>query len=93
MANPNSADSEDMYGDAEIPASKKSAPRDSSESEDAEGETALLPKNICPGMKPGDELRLRVVRVHEDQYEVEYEGKGGEKAEPPEDNEMASMME
>lgn len=49
-----------------------------------EGVTALLPKSICPGMdlKPGDEIKLKVEKVLEDEVEVSYEK--GDEAEPSE---------
>jgi len=97
--NPNFAGGEDNYGDAAMPASaSKSDP-------ESEGATALLPKSIFPGMEPGDELVLKITRVHDDQYEVEYSAAPEEDEEvpaeepeaapgaPPAGDEMASMME
>jgi len=86
-----------MYNDG--PDSGSSAPAD--ESEDEGGETALLPKSLCPGMKPGDEIMLKIDSVQEDQYVVSYppkESASEEKSDTaPEgssgDKEMASMME
>jgi hypothetical protein len=42
--------------------------------EEAEGATALLPKSILAGKKfqPGDEIVLKVVRLYDDEVEVEY---------------------
>jgi hypothetical protein len=66
--------------------------------EDEGGETALIPKSLCPGMKPGDEVTLKIERVLEDQYEASYTPKGGEEESepaaemPPQDEEMAGMM-
>ncbi len=54
------------------------APADSADNEGAE--TAVLPTSLCPGMKPGDEIKLRIVSVDDDSYQVEYEKKGA--AEP-----------
>lgn len=42
--------------------------------------TALVPMALCPGLKPGDTLNLRVASVHEDEYEVEYDEGNEEKA-------------
>lgn len=36
-------------------------------------ETALIPSSLCPGMKPGDVIELRIVRTHDKEYEVAYE--------------------
>jgi len=67
-----------------------------------EGKTALIDSDICPGMKPGDEMVVKIRRVMDKQYEVEYSpepkdkesGPGeGEASAAPKDSEMASMME
>lgn len=44
------------------------------------GETALLPKSLCPDMEfePGQELKLKVVHVYDDEVEVEYMKEGEE---------------
>jgi hypothetical protein len=90
---------EDPYADAAPAEAETEKPGETEET----GETALLPKNICPGMSPGDELVLKVVRVHGDQYEVSYSPAPKEEEEaPPEESgpakadlpgEMSSMME
>lgn len=68
--------------------------------EDAEGATALLPKSILGGKKfqVGDELVLKVVRLYDDEVEVEYasapEGGMDGDGEPEEDEgemDMAGM--
>ena len=46
------------------------------------GKTALLPKHCFPDAKPGDKLSVNVVRVHDEEIEVEPEC-GDEK--PPEE--------
>ncbi len=87
---------EDMYSDAP-PAPDSAAP---DEEEAQGGTTALIPKSLCPGMKPGDMINLKIDRVHDDQYQVSYipeqtEETGEEQAAPPEaspDQDMASMM-
>ncbi|OLE10696.1 MAG: hypothetical protein AUG89_11575 [Acidobacteria bacterium 13_1_20CM_4_56_7] len=77
-----------MYDDA-TPSDKPAEKKDEATS----SETALLPKSICPGMEPGQELVLKIDRVHDDQYEVSYapEPKKEEPAKQP--DEMSSMME
>lgn len=59
---------------------------------DEGGETALVPTSLCPGMKPGEEMVVKINRVVGDQYEVSYapekkgegeEGAGGEGGAPP----------
>lgn len=44
------------------------------EPHDESGETALLPKSILAGkeFRPGEEVVLKIVRVHDDEVEVEY---------------------
>jgi len=93
---------EDLYADAATPdPSVKTGKTDMSESE---GNTSLLDKKFCPGLVPGDEIVVKVVRAHDDQYEVSYapEPKETEEAEPVEEppapessgpDEMTSMME
>lgn len=55
--------------------------------EDAGGETTLFPKSMLGGKecKAGDELRFRVVREHEQEVEVEFEGYGSKDNEDTED--------
>jgi len=99
-ANPGSG--EDNYSDA--PATAPSTPdasKDNDADEEGGGETALLPKSLCPDMKPGDTIPVKVVRIHEDQYEVSYEPEKKEETEEPmapeapagEGGEMESMMQ
>ena len=91
-------DNEDLYSDG-APNAPESAGADD-EKESSEGaKTAVIPKELCPDMKVGDELGLRIVRVNEGDYEVEYEPKGEseeaapEPAKAPDEGSMASMME
>ncbi len=65
-------------------------------------DTALVPKSLCPGMKPGDEFMIRIERELEDQYEISYpkqEAKEGEEEKPepeapaPPPGQMAGYME
>lgn len=37
--------------------------------------TFLINSEVCPDMKPGDMLQLRIVGVHDNEYEVAYEEK------------------
>lgn len=96
--NPNEAAS-DPFADAEMP-EKQAAPTEEKEHE--EGVTAMLPKSILAGkeFKPGEEVVLKIVAMHDDQVEVTYAtGKGGDEggeyseSKPTGDAEMASMME
>jgi hypothetical protein len=68
------------------------------------GKTAVLPSELCPGMKAGEQIILRIVGVDKDSYEVAYEpeekGEEGEmegKVTAPQTSpgasEMSSMME
>lgn len=64
-----------------------SAPQpDESEGGGQSPKTALLPKDCCPGCKPGDTITCKVVRVHENEVEVEPDCKGGgEESAPPDE--------
>lgn len=54
---------------------------ESPESDNME-QTATIPKSLCPGMKAGEEVVLRIDKVLEDEYLVSYApGKGGGKPE------------
>src|SRR5262245_6620319 len=97
--NLNPGPGDDSFADAEAPQST----RDTEEKSDEMGQTTLVPKSICPGMefKPGEEMVLRVKRVLEDSYEMEYAPKESKEPESePEsaapkgegDAEMSSMM-
>lgn len=90
-----------MYSDAPEAAAappSEEAPAEK-EGEEGTGETALVPSSLCPGMKAGDEMVVKIDRVLENQYEVSYapeKGKGEAPppaAEPAGDGGMASMME
>jgi hypothetical protein len=64
--------------------------------DDKEGEgdehTALINSEICPDMKTGDVIELRIKAVHQGEYEVQYEPKekgDGEGDEPMPEKEAA----
>ena len=93
---------EDYYGDGDAapsggaPASEEAG----NEQPHDTGSTAVVPSELCPGMKVGDEMVLKIVGVDDDSYEVAYapkEGKGEEEeapaAAPAPEGSMASMME
>jgi hypothetical protein len=84
--------------------SSPNEPRESAEERQGEGNSALINSDICEGLHPGDTLELRVVKVQEDQYVVEYEkeeespdeeGSSGRAEMPssPRDSEMSSFMD
>lgn len=87
-----------MYGDSQV-----AAPSGPDEEEQEEGQqTTTVPKSICPGMKVGDEMVLKIVADHDQSWEVAYapgkdqeeEGGGGQGyGGPPPDEGMGSMME
>lgn len=93
---------EDYYSDAAPQAAPPEEAAEGQEPHQEEGEhTALLPKSILAGkdFKPGEEIVLKIVRLHDDQVEVAYasgeekEPQGQAEAMPPQgDSEMASMM-
>lgn len=45
---------------------------------DEGGKTALIPSDLCPGMKAGEEVVLHIDRVLEGQYQVSYAPEKGE---------------
>jgi hypothetical protein len=73
--------------------------------EKSEGKTALINSDICPDMKPGDEMVVKIERVMDGQYEVSYapepehedmeHGERGMEEKPAmnRDSEMASMYD
>lgn len=75
---------------------KGESPEQAEDNQDSE-QTALIPSSLCPGMDVGDEVVLKIVGVHEDEYEVAYDPKKakGDNAKEPsmagasEDNESA----
>ncbi|HUD74610.1 MAG TPA: hypothetical protein VMQ76_06010 [Terracidiphilus sp.] len=76
------------YGDdGAQPAKPAAAPEKDDDSAGAGMETALLPKSLFHGkdLKPGDKCDITVVRVHEDQVEVEGCEGGEEDEEQPQE--------
>lgn len=67
------------------------------------GTTAVVPSELCPGMKVGDEMVVKILSVDDDSYEIGYapkEGKGEDKGEgeapapaPAPEGSMSSMLE
>lgn len=79
-----------MYGDdaAAAPESETLPPdrnmRDGEQDGDGEQQPQLINSEISPGMKPGDMITLRVLKVHPDEYEVALEQKEGDDNPPDE---------
>lgn len=75
----NAQGGDDYFADARS-SRKPVAPADG---KDEDMETAMLPKSILMGKKfePGDEVVLRIVRMHEDEVEVAYASGEEEKGE------------
>lgn len=75
----------DYYGDEEgaepRPGPDTGPTEESPAKEDSEGQTALIPKALCAGhnLGVGDTVTLKIVGVHDSEYEVEYSGSGGDK--------------
>jgi hypothetical protein len=61
---------EDLYDETEA-AGGETDPGDS-ETKTGSGETALLPKSLCPGMKVGSKITLTITADHGEEYEVSY---------------------
>lgn len=73
--------------------SNKDSPEQAEERKDRE-KTALIPSSLCPGMDIGDEVVLKIVGVHEEEYEVAYSPKKDkEEGEGKEEPSMARASE
>lgn len=95
---------EDYYGDGDSTPASGGAPQDDSGGEQPHdtGTTAVVPSELCPGMKVGDEMVVKILRVDDDSYEIGYAPKEGkskaEEGETPEpapapEGSMSSMLE
>lgn len=64
---------EDLYGGDGPTLAQEPAP-DAKDQKPDEGDaqTYLVNKDVAPNMKIGDELKGRIVAIHEDEYECEY---------------------
>jgi hypothetical protein len=63
---------EDLYeGDSPAPDKPESSEGDKPK-EDEGGKTFLVPSEICPGMKVGEEMVTRIEAIHDEQYEISY---------------------
>lgn len=79
----------DYYGDDEgvqpRPGPDTGPPEseETTDKEESEGQTALIPKSICPGhdLDVGDTVSLKIIGVHDQEYEVEYDEGGGKESE------------
>jgi len=60
---------EDLY---ESGAGQKPMPKESDDKQDEGGKTFLVPSEICPGMKPGEEMVVKIEEVHDEQYSISY---------------------
>jgi hypothetical protein len=72
---------DDMYSDGpEESAEPKGQPEDDGKHEDTGEMTAVLPKSILAGkeFKPGEEVMLQIVSMHDDEVVVKYSTKGSE---------------
>lgn len=89
---------EDYYGDGDQ-SSDTPAPSGGEDTPHDTGTTAVVPSELCPGMKVGDEMVVKIIGVDDNSYEIAYapkEGKGEEETPAPApapEGSMASMME
>jgi hypothetical protein len=79
---------DEMYGDGYEPKPKRK--RSSPESKT---ETALIPKSLCPGMEPGDVIKVRIVESYDSEYAVEYVSEDDEDEETEEEVEVTEVEE
>jgi len=54
--------------------------------ESHEGKTAMLNSEVCPGKQVGDTMTMRVVAVHDQEYEVEECGEDEDEEEAPKED-------
>jgi len=75
---------EDLY-DHTPSTQERTNPEHEDREDKGDGKTVLVNDSICPGLKPGDGLNLRVVETQEKQYVCEYDKEGKEEkgGEPP----------
>lgn len=65
-----SMSNDELYGDS----AGQDESKPSGEPKEDQGEqSAVLPKSLCPGMKPGDTIELKISEVRGDSYVVTYE--------------------
>lgn len=59
-----------------------------------DGQTYLINKDVCPDMKPGDEMVVKIVAIHDKEYEVSYapEGEHSEEKEAAGSEGMGATM-
>lgn len=76
---------EDFYNDMASPA--PSAVEGSEEQ--GKTETSTIPKSLCPGMKVGDSVELKIVGELDSEYEVAYEEETETDEAPEMEEEMA----
>lgn len=75
---------EDYYGDEAAPSEAQSAPETKTDEVDESGEqTALVDSALSPGLKVGDEFKVKVVAVHDAEYELAKSGDEEKEDEPP----------
>lgn len=80
---------ENDYYESDSGGMSDSKPMDESKGEDKEsGKTFLVNSEICPGMKPGEEMIVTIERVLEGEYQISYAPKKSDSSES-EDSDMA----
>lgn len=85
---------DDDHDDAGGGMPEGSEPRGRDKDGEGDEKTALINSDICPDMKPGDVMELRVVAVHEGEYQVQYQPKEeGEHEEGEHDEEAMAGKE
>lgn len=83
------AGAEDAMPSEETPEPGADTPPEETEG----GTTALLPKSVLGGkdFEPGEEVVLKVVKVHEDEVEVEYAPEKPDETKSSTDSEIEAM--
>lgn len=93
---PSGSPGEDSTQGTSPPLTETDETKPEQEMEKEGGATALLPKSVLGGkdFQPGEEVVLKVVKVHEDEVEVEYAtGEKGEGTKPQTADQEIDQME
>lgn len=83
---------DDVYDDGGQSQAPKAVASDDTTKEDEGQQTTLIPKSLCPDMNVGDEVVLKIVAGHENDWEVEYAPKSEGKEEGEEKGAAPAMM-
>lgn len=70
---------DELYGDSSSEPGEAPHDEAAEAKEDQGKQSAIIPKSLCPGMKPGDTIELDIAEVRGDSYVVTYTPEDSEK--------------